>query len=76
MVALTNGRDVGAGWPPKRRAAAVAAWGVRAVAVVFHQMLQVTTDVGRHCRQARAPVIESPAGEIPPAGDVGAPGVG
>ena len=42
----------------------------------LHQGLQVTADVGRACQQAGAPVLETPAGEVLPAGDVGPPSVG
>ena len=42
----------------------------------LHQVLQVAANVGRRCRQARAAVVDAPAGEIIPAGNVGPAGVG
>ena len=52
------------------------AGGGQRPALLFHQVLQVTADVGRSCRQARTPVLEAPAGEVVPAGYIGLSGVG
>ena len=45
-------------------------------AVGLHQVIPVTADAGRSCRQASAPVLQASAGEVPPVGNVGALGVG
>ena len=50
--------------------------GGHRLALRLHQGLQVTADVGRACQQAGAPVLETPAGEVLPAGGVGPPSVG
>ena len=45
-------------------------------AVDLHQVIPVTADVGRSCRQASAPVLQASAGEVPTVGNVSALGVG
>ena len=50
--------------------------GGEALALHLHQVLDVTADVRRRCQQPSTAVLDAPVGEVLPAGDVRAPGVG
>ena len=50
--------------------------GGQRLALGLHQVFGVTANVGGRGRQAQAPVLDAPDGEVIPAGHVGLPGVG